>query len=325
MRLDGYVPDGSSIEDLVQSRSQERLEIDVDLKWRQYLSGLGHFLEDHIVGQSVACQRISQAIQAGELGLNDGGNHPKSSFLFLGPTGVGKTESAKCFTQFVFGSKSEVEIVFMNEYSADFRLGEFLGRVETAIRRHPGGTTLLFDEIEKANPGLIDIFLSFLEEGQFTTLKGERLSIVKFYVVLTSNLGSADLAKMENAPTATLERVATEAASQSLRPELFARIIERIIFRPLGLEAQKEILDGLIAAKLQVLANYFSKSLSIDRGPVTAFLLRVGYNRTQGVRMLRQEVDRQFNLACLDWALDRRTPQEGRFYYNATVGRLTLK
>jgi ATP-dependent Clp protease ATP-binding subunit ClpB len=122
---------------------------------------------------------------------------------------------------------------------------------------------------------------------------------------------------MENAPAAMLERVALEAASQSLRPELFARITERIVFRPLGLEAQKTIIEGLIAAKLEVLANYFSVSLSIDRGPVTAFLLRTGYNKAQGVRMLYQEVDRQFNLACLEWAPGQRRPSEGKFYYDA--------
>jgi hypothetical protein len=91
------------------------------------------------------------------------------------------------------------------------------------------------------------------------------------------------------------------------------------------LEAQKEIIEGIIAAKLKVLAKYFSRSLSIDRGPVTAFLLRAGYNKTLGVRMLHQEVDRQFNLACLDWALGHRIPCEGRFYYDSTAGRLTLK
>ena len=162
---------------------------------------------------------------------------------------IGKTESAKCFTEFVFGSRVALEMVFMNEYTCDLRFKEFLERMEAAILGHPDGTTLLFDEVEKAHPKLIDIFLSLLGEGQFTALSGERVSVSKFYIVLTSNLGSADLARMENAPVAMLERVAMDAASRSLRPELFARITERIVFRPLGLEAQKEIIDGLIAAR----------------------------------------------------------------------------
>jgi ATP-dependent Clp protease ATP-binding subunit ClpA len=313
------------VSNVAQSQMAETRDPNPDVRWRFYLSGLRNFLEARLTGQTMASQRIARAIQAAELGLNDCGKRPKCSFLFLGPTGVGKTESAKCFTEFIFGSRAALEMIFMNEYSSDLRFQEFLERTEAGIRRHPDGTTLLFDEIEKAHPRLIDVFLSFLEEGQFTARSGERISVSKFYVVLTSNLGSGDLAKMENAPAAMLERVAMDIASQSLRPELFARITERIVFRPLGLEAQKEIIEGLIAAKLKVLASYFSRSLSIDRGPVTAFLLRIGYNKAQGVRMLHQEVDRQFNLACLNWALSHRTPTEGRFYYDATAGCLTLR
>jgi len=308
------------VRSFAQSQLLDSLEVDAESQWRFYLTGLRNFLENRISGQPVACQRIARAVQAAELGLNESGQRPKCSFLFLGPTGVGKTESAKSFTEFVFGSRVALEMVFMNEYTCDLRFKEFLERMEAAILGHPDGTTLLFDEVEKAHPKLIDIFLSLLGEGQFTALSGERVSVSKFYIVLTSNLGSTDLARMENAPVAMLERVAMDAASRSLRPELFARITERIVFRPLGLEAQKEIIDGLIAAKLKVLANYFSRPLSIDRGPVTAFLLRVGFSKALGVRMLHQEVDRQFNLACLDWALGHRIPSEGRFYLIRRLG-----
>jgi ATP-dependent Clp protease ATP-binding subunit ClpA len=298
---------------------------DPETEWRYYLSGLSNYLNSRIVGQSAAVAKIAHAVQASELGLNEVSDRPKCSFLFLGPTGVGKTQSAKCFTEYLWGAKSALEMIFMNEYSSDARLAEFLNRTEVAIRRHPEGTTLLFDEIEKANARLIDVFLSVLEEGKVTILSGERLSVAHCHVVLTSNLGSGDLAKMENAPYAMMERVALDVASQSLRPELFARISERIVFRPLGLEVQKTIVEGLIDAKLQVLSEYFDMSLSIDPGPVTAFLIRVGYNRAQGARMLRQEVDRQFNVASLDYALTDQRPKEGRFYYDSTSVRLVLK
>jgi ATP-dependent Clp protease ATP-binding subunit ClpA len=304
---------------------QRRLRSDLDADWRFYLSGLAGYMNSRITGQNAAINRIARAIQAAELGLNEGGNRPKCSFLLLGPTGVGKTESAKCFTEYLFGSRSELEMLFMNEYSSDARLPEFLQRAEMAIRRNPEGATLLFDEIEKAHPQLIDIFLSLLEEGELTTLSGERISISKFYLVLTSNLGSGDLAKMENARYAMMERVALDGASQALRPELFARITERIVFKPLELEVQKSIIDALIRAKLDVLSRYFAIDLTADTGPVTAFLLRVGYNRSQGARRLRQEVDRQFNLASLDCALTGKKPSEGRFYYDASAGQLVLK
>lgn len=314
---------------MISANSKDAILIESEPKagthWRSYLSGLRDYLEFGIVGQSGAMARISRAIQSAELGLNDVGNHAKASFLFLGPTGVGKTESAKRFTEYLFGVRSAVELIFMNEYSSDTRLEEFLTRTELAIRRNPRGTTLLFDEIEKAHPRLIDLFLSLLGEGQLTTFDGERLSVSGFYLVLTSNLGSADLAKMENAPYSMMERVALDVASQFLRPELFARITERIVFRPLGLDTQKGIIEGLITEKLRILSAHFGKRLSIDRGPVTAFLLRAGYNRAQGARLLRQEVDRQFNIACLNWALNDQLPDEGKFYYDSAAGCLVLK
>jgi ATP-dependent Clp protease ATP-binding subunit ClpA len=295
-------------------------ELDPEIQWRLYLSGLPGYVGSRISGQSAAIGKIARAIQAAELGLNDNGNRPKCSFLFLGPTGVGKTESAKCFTEYVFGSKASLEMIFMNEYSSESRLSEFLRRTEMAIRRSPEGATLVFDEIEKAHVQLIDVFLSLLEEGQLTTLSGKRLCVSKFYVVLTSNLGSGDLTKIENAPYATMERVALDVASQSLRPELFARITERIVFRPLGLEVQKSIIEALIDAKLKVLSGYFGRQLAVDPGSVMAYLLRVGYNKSQGARRLRQEVDRQFNQAALNWALSYRIPAEGKFYYDPTAG-----
>jgi ATP-dependent Clp protease ATP-binding subunit ClpA len=298
---------------------------DFPTEWRFYLSGLPGYLNSRIAGQGAAIERIARAIQAAELGLNEAVNRPKCSFLFLGPTGVGKTETAKCFAEYLFGSRSALEMIFMNEYSSVGRLVEFLERTECAVRRNPEGATLLFDEIEKAHPQLIDIFLSLLEEGELTTLSGERLSISKFFVVLTSNLGSADLAKMEKAPYAMMERVALEVASEALRPELFARITERIVFRPLDLDVQRSIIVSLIRSKLTVLSGYFQMNLSTDSGPVIAFLLRVGYSRSQGARRLYQEVDRQFNFASLNCALAGRKPAEGKFYFDPSLGRLVLK
>ena len=300
-------------------------EIGSTEKWRFYLSGLPSYLESRIAGQPAAIGRISRAVQAAELGLNEGGTRPRCSFLFLGPTGVGKTESAKCFTEYLYGSQSALEMIFMNEYAGDSRLSEFLHRVKAAVLRYPGGATLLFDEIEKAHSRVIDIFLSLLDEGELTMPSGDRISISKFYLVLTSNLGSGDLARMESAPYAMMERVALEGASQALRPELFARIIERVVFRPLGLEVQKNIIETLIEAKVKRLSEYFGTELSVDLGPVSAFLLRVGFSKSQGARRLRQEVDRHFNLASLHHALRSSEPSEGKFYYDSCVGTLVLK
>jgi ATP-dependent Clp protease ATP-binding subunit ClpA len=310
---------------MIQREETLSNRFELDSEWCSNLSGLIPALESRIVGQKGAVSRVARAIQAAELGLNERRSQPKASFLFLGPTGVGKTEMAKCFSEYIFGRRTALEMMFMNEYSANSRLQEFLDGTEAAIRRHPNGTTLLFDEIEKAHPRIVDVFLSLLEEGVLTTPAGDRVRIWQFYLVMTSNLGSGDLAKMENATYSTMERVALDVASQSLRPELFARITERIVFRPLDLESQKVILAALIKKKLTVLSQFFGRPLTIDPGPVMAFLLRVGYNKAQGARMLRQEVDRQFNAASLDWALNNQAPKYGVFFYDPAAGGLILR
>jgi ATP-dependent Clp protease ATP-binding subunit ClpA len=312
-------------EQMVQKENIPGNGFELGSDWCSHLSGLFPALESKIIGQKGPLSRVARAIQAAELGLNERRSQPKASFLFLGPTGVGKTATAKCFSEYIFGPRAALEMVFMNEYSADSRFREFLERTEAAIRRHPNGTTLLFDEIEKAHPRLIDVFLSLLEEGVLTTAAGDRVLVGQFYLVMTSNLGSGDLAKMENATYSTMERVALDVASQSLRPELFARISERIVFRPLDLEAQKMILAALIKKKLAVLSQFFGRPLAIDPGPVMAFLLRVGFNKAQGARMLGQEVDREFNAASLDWALNNQVPKHGVFFYDPTVGGLILR
>ena len=310
---------------MVETEDDSGSGLELGLEWCSHLSGLAPTLESKIIGQKGAITRVARAVQAAELGLNERRSQPKASFLFLGPTGVGKTETAKCFSEYIFGSRTGLEMVFMNEYSADSRFQEFLERTEAAIRRHPNGSTLLFDEIEKAHPRLVDVFLSLLEEGILTTLTGDRVQVGQFYLVMTSNLGSGDLSKMENAPYSTMERVALDVASQSLRPELFARITERIVFRPLDLETQKMILAALIKKKLAVLSQFFGRRLTIDPGPVMAFLLRVGYNKAQGARMLRQEVDRQLNSASLVWALNNQPPKHGVFFYDPAAGGLILR
>ena len=289
------------------------------------LVDLQKILNERVIGQVFANARMARAVQAAELGLNEPGSRLKGSFLLLGPTGVGKTESAKCFTEAIFGRRENLEMLFMNEYSSDQRLPEFLSQTEMAVRRHPEGATLLFDEIEKAHSRAVDVLLSVLDEGMLTTLSGERLQLNPFYVVLTSNLGSGNLAKMESVPYSTMERVALDVAAHELRPEFFARISERIVFRPLDLETQKLILYRLIARKLEVLSRFFGRGLRIDGGPVTAFLLRVGYSRIFGARMLRQEVDRQFNAASLPWALAARSPIRGLFKYDPGGGCLLLE
>jgi len=290
--------------------------------WERYLSGLGPYLKKHLFGQAEALDRVARGVSSAVLGLNGPGPKPIASFLLLGPTGVGKTKCTKLFCEYVYGKK--LESVFVNEYPVESKFGDFTSALERIVRRNPGGAAILFDEIEKGFFGIMDVLISLLEEGVFTAAGGERLAINNFILAMTSNLGSNELAEMENSAYATLERQVLDVARQYLRPELFNRFDERIVFRPLGFEAQKEIIGGLIAGKLSVLSEIAGCRLQHEPESVEGFLYRLNRKGGQGARSLEQEVNRQLNYAFLAWMnrVPRRNP--GKFYYDPGTGRLVL-
>lgn len=287
--------------------------------WERYLSGLGCYLKKHLLGQDEALRRVARGVMSAVLGLNGTSSKPLASFLFLGPTGVGKTETAKLVAEYIFGAGRQLEMIFLNEFPVESKFGDFIAQLEKAVRRNPRGTTILFDEIEKGFFGLMDVFVSLLEEGVLTTKTG-RLSVRNFILILTSNLGSNDLALMENSAYATMERQVLEVARQYLRPELFNRIDDRIVYRPLGCETQKKIIAKLIEDKLAILGRKAGRVLSYDREPVEAFLYRVNRKGGQGARSLKQEVDRQFNRAFLE----RKDGRRSNFCYDSAGGCLVL-
>jgi ATP-dependent Clp protease ATP-binding subunit ClpC len=248
------------------------------------------------------------ALADAELGLNDTGPRPKAAFLFMGPSGVGKTSTAKAFTEYLFGDSS-LAMIFCNELQSHHAVPDLVRSIQRATQAQPSGTTLLVGEIEKAQPAVIDVFLSLLDEGQITTPDGSRLSIANCYAVLTSNLGSAKFSELEHTLYSTMETFAFNQARKILRPELFARLTETIVFRPVPQAVQERVLGAFIQEKLVHLGSRFNacfqESFSI---PLTI--------EEKGVHahVLRQEIDRQFNAACRPGFLAGNAPAEGRFY-----------
>lgn len=296
------------------------------------LQGLQPYLKERVIGQNDAMQRVSRALEAAELGLNETGPRPRASFLFMGPTGVGKTSCCKAFSECLYG-ESNLAMLFCNEYQQAGDVAELVTAICRALKANPNGAVLLFDEIEKAHKAVIDVFISLLDEGQVTLPDGSRASVANCYVVLTSNIGSAKFAEMERTTYTTMETFAFDQARKTLRPELFARLTETIVFRPLGQATQEAILRGLVERKLLHLARRFetllgahlATPLAIEEKGVNAHLLRKGFTQTGGARRLRQELDRQFNAACLPWLLSGKTPTEGRFYADVRNDRLELR
>jgi ATP-dependent Clp protease ATP-binding subunit ClpA len=288
------------------------------------LKGLEGYLNQRVIGQEDALGRVAAALQSAECDLNERGPRPKGAFLFMGARGIGKTETAKAFTQYLFGD-SGLTMLFMNEFQEASDAQDLVLTVKRAVSRHSDETTLLFDEIEKAHRSIIDIFISLLDEGQITDMDGSRISVRECYLVMTSNIGAERWGQMEQTHYSRMETFAFKEARKILRPELFNRLTETIVFRPLSQEVQILILQELLAKKLAHLEARISKSsLSVDP-PVHAHLLRSCFTQTEGARRLRQELDRQINHAVLPWMLDNRVPSEGRFYYEPNADALVLR
>jgi len=246
-----------------------------------------------IKGQDHALPRIVSVLTRGELGLANP-RRPRGSFLLVGPTGVGKTETANAFTEHLFGSKP---IRFdMSEYqlqkSVDRLLGESIsdhGLLGRALRAVACGV-LLFDEVEKAHPLVLDLFLQILEDARVTLATGETLDLSGFYVVCTSNIGSSETMRMESAPFASVERTVLMRVREQLRPELVGRVNEIVVFGRLDYATQRSICESMIVSEITRLAA-LGHRLEVSDGTLE-FLVRAGYHRMLGARPMRGVVER---------------------------------
>jgi ATP-dependent Clp protease ATP-binding subunit ClpB len=258
------------------------------------LRSLEHHLKTNIKGQNHVLPRICSVLQRGELGLAHPGR-PKGSFLFVGPTGVGKTEVSVCFSDYLFGAgylnrfdMSE----FQNQSSVGLLLGgsaSETGMLGHALAEHDGGT-LLFDEMEKAHPLVLDLFLQILDAGRITLANGETKNLSGYYIVFTSNIGAGEAMRMESSAFATIERTVLRRVDQALRPELVARISEKMVFNRLSYSVQREICEQMVERERQRLHS-LGFDLQIDMGTIE-MLVRNGYHRTLGARPMRNTVDR---------------------------------
>jgi ATP-dependent Clp protease ATP-binding subunit ClpB len=254
-------------------------------------------LRAQIKGQEHVIDRVVSVLRRGELGFAHP-RRPRGSFLFVGPTGVGKTELTNVFTEYLFaGGRGEKPVRFdMSEYqthsSVEKLIGEKIGDIGLLGRALAGVErgTLLFDEIEKAHPLVLDLFLQILEDAAITLASGERKNLSGFYVVFTSNIGAAEAMRMQSAPFASIERAVLARVNQQLRPELVGRMTEKIVFGRLGYETQRAICAQLIfdeRARLQSLGA----EISVGAEDLET-LVRLGYHRELGARPMRATVER---------------------------------
>ncbi len=251
-------------------------------------------LQNHIKGQDHVLPTIVSVLKRGELGLAHP-RRPKGSFLLVGPTGVGKTEVTICFTDYLFG-EGHLHRFDMSEFQNQSSVGLLLGNdsreegmLGRALSQQEGGT-LLFDEMEKAHPLVLDLFLQILDAGRITLASGETKSLNHYYIVFTSNIGAAEAMRMESSAFASVERTVLRRVDQVLRPELVARISEKLVFNRLPFTVQRAICELMVKREcLRLEALGFD--LQIDAATVDR-LVREGYHRTLGARPMRNTVDR---------------------------------
>lgn len=265
------------------------------------LRGLESHLRAHIIGQDHVLPRVASVFARGELGVSDP-LRPRGSLLLVGPTGTGKSETLACATGYVFGSGHLITFD-MSEYQEKSSVAKLLGAdrddpglLGRALLAHPAGC-LFFDEMEKAYPLLLDVFLQILWDGRVTVATGQTFNFAPYYVAFASNLGGAEAMRMERSTSASIEQAVLRRVRQTLRPEFVARIDEVLAFGKLPAEAQREICTLVVRRETDRLRGV-GFDLEVSREAME-FLLREGFHPQLGARPLRKTVERQLQDAVV--------------------------
>ncbi|HVM75452.1 MAG TPA: ATP-dependent chaperone ClpB [Candidatus Saccharimonadales bacterium] len=257
-------------------------------------------LRQRVVGQDDALARVSNAIRRSRAGLSDT-RRPIGSFIFLGPTGVGKTELARALAEFLFDDEKLMIRIDMSEYMEKHSVSRLIGappgyvgyeeggQLTEQVRRHPY-SVVLFDEIEKAHPDVFNVLLQILEDGRLTDGKGRTVDFRNTVLVMTSNVGSAAIFELSGKDPEKARKEAMDALRQSFRPEFLNRIDEIVIFNPLG----KEHLEGIVVLLLKNVEKLLAeRQITLElTSAAKELLLREGYDPAYGARPLRRTIQR---------------------------------
>jgi ATP-dependent Clp protease ATP-binding subunit ClpB len=259
-------------------------------------------LRERVVGQDQAIHAAANAVRRARAGLQDP-NRPMGSFLFLGPTGVGKTELCKALAEFLFDDEHAMVRVDMSEYMERHSVARLIGAppgyvgyeeggsLTEAVRRRPY-QVILFDEIEKAHNDVFNILLQVLDDGRLTDGQGHTVDFRNTLIVLTSNLGSEYLAALpEGQPAEAARDQVMEVVRRSFRPEFLNRLDEIILFNRLGRNEMKRIVDIQLRHLQQLLAD--RKIVLELNDKAKTWLANTGYDPVYGARPLKRVIQRE--------------------------------
>ena len=261
---------------------------------REKVLDLKSILQKRVIGQDEALSLVSNAILRQRAGIKDS-NRPIGSFLFLGPTGVGKTEVAKTLAEALFDSESHIIRIDMSEYMEKFSTSRLIGappgyvgyeeggQLTEKVRRNPY-SIVLFDEIEKAHPEVFNLLLQMLDDGRLTDSQGRVVDFKNTIIIMTSNLGSQALLEGKTDEV-------NELLHQTFKPEFLNRIDEIVYFKPLGKETQMKIVDKMLnELNNRLKESYYSFEFS---SALKQFILDSAYSPTYGARPIKRFIQNE--------------------------------
>ena len=263
---------------------------------REKLVHMEDRLRQRVIGQAEGITAVSNAVRRARSGLQDP-NRPVGSFIFLGPTGVGKTELARALAEFLFDSETAMIRLDMSEYMEKHTVARLIGappgyvgyeeggQLTEAVRRHPYAV-LLFDEIEKAHHDVFNVLLQILDDGRLTDGQGRMVDFKNTVIIMTSNIGSRHYAEGND-----VEKLVLEDLRAQFRPEFINRVDEIVIFHKLGIDEIKQIVDIQLLRVVKRLADQHIALTVTDAAK--ALLAREGYDPVFGARPLKRVIQRK--------------------------------
>ena len=268
---------------------------------RERLTKLDQELAQRVIGQDQAVRAVADAVRRSRAGLQDP-NRPIGSFIFLGPTGVGKTETARALADFLFDDEHAMVRIDMSEYMEKHAVARLIGappgyvgyeeggQLTEAVRRRPY-SVVLFDEIEKAHPDVFGILLQILDDGRLTDSQGRTVDFRNVVIIMTSNVGSHYI--LEHAGDADWDAVEKKVLGElqrAFKPEFLNRVDDIIVFRPLGIAQIERIVDLQLEHLRKLLGD---RKITIDISPdAKQFLAAEGYDPAYGARPLKRTIQR---------------------------------
>jgi ATP-dependent Clp protease ATP-binding subunit ClpC len=303
-------------------------------------------LHERIIGQNEAVQAVSKAVRRARVNLKNP-DRPIASFIFAGPTGVGKTELTKAIARFLFGADDAMIRLDMSEYMESHTISKLIGsppgyigysdggQLTEAVRRKPY-TVVLFDEIEKAHPDVFNLLLQLLEEGRLTDAKGRTVDFKNTLIILTSNIGAKAIEKggsglgfefTENSDETRYQQIrarVTDELKQYFRPEFLNRLDDTIVFRPLTREEVAQIATILVS---EISGQLAERGITLEVSEAfTALVVREGYDPSYGARPLRRALTRRLEDSLAEAMLSGQVKEGDRAIVDVdSEGKVTVR